>query len=121
MGLPVDKSTDTMACFHPYKNESTLGWKYFLCLRLATLLQKDLYFMYSSTSWVIPSRKETKPMTLVRPLPSTSCSSIRKFSKIEASSCPPRMNMSLGVMHLSCFILLMVVLNTPGKVFCIID
>ena len=35
------------------------------------------YFMYSNTLCVISSRKDTKPMTLVRPLPSTSCSSIR--------------------------------------------
>lgn len=34
-------------------------------------------FMYSNTPCVTSSRKETKPITLVRPLPSTSCSSIR--------------------------------------------
>lgn len=35
------------------------------------------YFMYSNVLWLISSRNETKPMTLVKPLPSTSCSSIR--------------------------------------------
>lgn len=69
--------------------------------------------MYSRTLCLISSRKESKPMTLVKPLPSTSCSSIRKFSNAVASSCPPRMNMSLGVILLSCFSLLMAVLNKP--------
>lgn len=45
-----------------------------------------VYFKYSKTLCLTSSRKETKPMTLVRPLPSTSCSSIRQFSKAVASS-----------------------------------
>lgn len=80
---------------------------------------RSFYLRYSSTPREISSRKETNPMMLERSLPSMLCSSMRYFSNAVASSCPPRMNVSFGVIFLSCFNLLIVARRRPETCYVI--